>query len=461
MENTTKRVRILKKGEERQGQVIYWMSRDQRVEDNWALLYAQQLALKQNTALATVFCLVPAFLGAGLRQYDFMLKGLEEVERALAAKRIPFYVLLGKPEEEIPVFVESYGVSSVVTDFDPLRAKRKWKKAVTNRVEAAFYEVDAHNIVPCWVSSEKQEYGAYTLRPKLKRTVPEFLVDFPSLRRHRVSWPGDAARIDWGKCRRFLKVDRSVKSVDWVVPGEDAASRVLRDFLRKRIDSYKADRNDPTRNGQSGLSPYLHFGQISAQRVALEVSRSSKNSESKQAFLEELIVRRELSDNFCFCNLNYDKSRGFPAWARKTLDDHRNDAREYVYSLEEFEKAKTHDELWNAAQKEMVYLGKMHGYMRMYWAKKILEWTESPEEALKIAIYLNDKYELDGRDPNGYAGIAWSIGGVHDRAWRERPVFGKIRYMSYSGCKSKFDVDAYIDKVNRCCNALSLRGKSE
>ncbi len=162
--------------------------------------------------------------------------------------------------------------------------------------------------------------------------------------------------------------------------------------------------------------------------------------------MEELIVRRELSDNFCFYNSDYDQFSGFPEWAQKTLNEHRGDKREFIYSLEQFEHGKTHDDLWNAAQLQMVLTGKMHGYMRMYWAKKILEWTGSPEDALEIAIHLNDKYELDGRDTNGYVGVAWSIGGVHDRAWQERPVFGKIRYMSYAGCKRKFDVSTFIEK---------------
>ena len=194
----------------------------------------------------------------------------------------------------------------------------------------------------------------------------------------------------------------------------------------------------------SDLSPYLHFGQIAPQRVAREIQQADAPPEAKQAFLEELIVRRELSDNFCWYNPDYDKFSGFPEWAQKTLDQHRDDRREYLYSLEEFEQGRTHDALWNAAQLEMVLRGKMHGYLRMYWAKKILEWTASPEEALEIAIYLNDRYELDGRDPNGYVGVAWSIGGVHDRAWGERPVFGKIRYMNLSGCQRKFKVDQYI-----------------
>jgi deoxyribodipyrimidine photo-lyase len=203
-------------------------------------------------------------------------------------------------------------------------------------------------------------------------------------------------------------------------------------------------------DGQSNLSPYLHFGQISAQRIALEVHKSDVPYRDREAFLEELIVRRELSDNYCLYNSDYDRVSGFPRWARESLQKHGKDRREYLYSTETFEQALTHDALWNAAQKEMVCRGKMHGYMRMYWAKKILEWSASPEMALETAIYLNDRYELDGRDPNGYAGIAWSIGGVHDRAWNERPVFGKVRYMSYNGCRGKFDINAYIRTIEEC-----------
>jgi deoxyribodipyrimidine photo-lyase len=220
----------------------------------------------------------------------------------------------------------------------------------------------------------------------------------------------------------------------------------LKAFLKNKLGFYEERSNNPTADGLSNLSPYLHFGQISAQRVALEVSRTEAQQNGKEAFLEELIVRRELSDNFCYYNENYDHFEGFPNWAKETLNKHRNDTRPYIYSLDTLEDARTHDELWNAAQRQMIVKGKMHGYMRMYWAKKILEWTPSPEEALRIANYLNDRYELDGRETNGYVGVAWSIGGVHDRAWPERPVFGKIRYMSYNGCKSKFKVDAYIEE---------------
>ena len=178
------------------------------------------------------------------------------------------------------------------------------------------------------------------------------------------------------------------------------------------------------------------------------MQKSALDEQQKEAFLEQLIIRRELSENFCFYNDKYDDYEGFPAWAKKSLNAHRNDEREYIYSLENLDSAETHDALWNAAQQEMKYKGKMHGYMRMYWAKKILEWSFSPEIALENAIKLNNSYEIDGNDPNGYTGIAWSIGGVHDRPWFERPIFGQVRYMNYNGCKSKFDVRKYIR-----CNA--------
>ncbi|NIM60014.1 MAG: deoxyribodipyrimidine photo-lyase [Candidatus Aminicenantes bacterium] len=445
----SERVRILKQAEEKPGPIVYWMSRDQRAHDNWALFFSQELAFKQRTSLAVIFCLVPQFLGATIRQYAFMLKGLEETEKNLRAKNISFFLVLGSPEKEIAKFAVQNKISALVTDFDPLRLKRAWKKNVMDGIDIPVYEVDAHNIIPSWIASPKQEFAAYTFRPKVKRQLSEFMDDFPNLKNHPFSWKEKVEETDWKRAKKSLKVDKSVLEVDWIKPGEKAAKQMLSHFIQNKLSDYDAKRNDPNQDGQSNLSPYLHFGQISAQRVALAIKKSSHPASRRQAFLEELIVRRELADNFCFYNEHYDNFKGFPDWAKKTLNEHRHDRREYLYSLEQLETAQTHDDLWNAAQKEMMKTGKMHGYMRMYWAKKILEWTETPEEALKIAICLNDKYELDGRDPNGYVGVAWSIGGVHDRAWFPRPIFGKIRFMSNRGAQSKFDVKAYTKRVNR------------
>ena len=442
-----RRIHVIKAARsESTGPVVYWMSRDQRVNDNWALLYAQSLAIEYQVPLIAVFCLVPEFLHASFTHYSFMIQGLKEAEAEFSKKNIGFFLLAGSPEKEIPGFINKHRANTLIADFDPLRIKYQWKLKVAEQIAVPFYEVDAHNIVPCWLASDKQEYGAYTLRPKITRLLPEFLDDFPPLRKHPFLFSTHVNRSHWEKALGSLKIDRAAEEVNWLKPGEKSAKKALMDFLKKRLQHYDQQRNDPTLDGQSNLSPYLHFGQVSAQRVALEVKQLAGKTEAAKALLEELVVRRELSDNFCFYNPNYDNTAGFPEWARKSLKEHCRDRRDYIYSAEEFENAATHDDLWNAAQIEMVERGKMHGYMRMYWAKKILEWTETPEDAMEIAIYLNDKYELDGRDPNGYTGIAWSIGGVHDRAWGERPVFGKIRCMTYNGCRSKFNVKAYIEQ---------------
>ena len=438
------RVRLLKEGNDTGGPVVYWMTREQRVADNWALLQAQNFAMKHKRPLVVVFCLVPDYPGANIRHYGFMLKGLQEVEHNLQKLEIPFILLPGNPPETLARYLKKIKGAFLVTDFDPLRIKRFWQNDVAASMEGSFYVVDGHNIVPCWHTSPKQEYGAYTLRPKLKKLLPGFLCDFPAIVSHSVgSKKISAAPVDWQKMYRYVR-DHSVQEVDWLMPGETAARVSAERFVKEGLQKYIQNRNDPNLDGQSNISPYLHFGHVAPQRVAILVNGSKIYAAAKEAFLEELIIRRELADNFCYYNENYDRFEGFPNWARKTLNDHRADKREYQYSRETFEQGKTHDELWNAAQHQMVEWGKMHGYLRMYWAKKILEWSASPEQALRTAVCLNDKYELDGRDPNGYTGIAWSMGGVHDRAWKERTVLGKVRYMSYAGCVRKFDVKQYV-----------------
>jgi deoxyribodipyrimidine photo-lyase len=441
------RIKVLKDGERKKGPVIYWMSRDQRAHDNWALHYAQEMALRSKEPLAVVFCLVPDFLEACIRQYGFVLKGLQETEGYLKDKQIPFLLLEGLPSDTLPEFAHQHGISALVTDFDPLRIKTGWKREIAKQIDVPFFEVDAHNIIPCWHASPKQEFAAYTFRPKVKRILDEFLEPFPQLKKHSVPWKAKHAATDWDDALKSLKVNRAVEEIEWIKPGEKEGKKILKNFVKNKLSNYNKSRNDPNRDAQSDLSPYLHFGQISAQRIALEVLKDGAQDQNRDAFLEELIVRRELADNYCYYNVDYDNFQGFPDWAKKSLNEHRKDKREHVYAYEQFEKGKTHDALWNAGQKQMVKTGKMHGYMRMYWAKKILEWTEKPEQAQKVAIALNNKYELDGRDPNGYTGIAWSIGGVHDRAWFNRTIFGKVRFMSARGAQSKFDVKAYISKV--------------
>jgi deoxyribodipyrimidine photo-lyase len=441
-----KRVRVLNNKELHKGLVLYWMSRDQRAEDNFALLYAQKLAKDQKQPLVVAFTLDYSYQGANLRHFDFMINGLKLTEEKLNQKKYSLIVLVGNPVEQIEKFVIEKQVKILVTDFDPLRIKRKWKSDLITRLDIPIFEVDTHNIVPCWLASDKEEYGAFTIRKKIKRLLPKYLVDIPELKKQQ-SNPFKNCSNDWSGFFATDNIDCSVLPSSILIPGSDAAKDVLDVFINERIEQYAQFKSNPNYAVTSHLSAYLHFGQISSQRIAVEILKSSDNSESFKAFLEELIIRKELADNFCYYNPNYDSVDGFKSWALKSLNEHVQDEREYLYSSKHLESAQTHDPLWNAAQLEMVKSGYMHGYMRMYWAKKILEWTMNPSDALQIANYLNDKYSLDGRGPNGYCGTAWSIGGIHDRAWAVRPVYGKIRYMNFNGCKRKFDVDAYISRV--------------
>ncbi|MHB0914341.1 MAG: deoxyribodipyrimidine photo-lyase [Thermoleophilia bacterium] len=442
------RVRDLNRAAPATGPILYWMSRDQRATDNWALLYARELAMASRQPLAVVFCLVPGYLGARGRQYRFMLAGLAETAARLERLNITFHLLRGDPGEALSRFAAANGAGAVVTDFSPLRLNRSWKRDAAARLRIPLREVDAHNIVPAWIASDKQEYGAYTIRPKIERLLGDYLEEFPVTRPVPHPWPAAAATVDWEAAATAARAGPPVDAGAVTPPGEKAGRRRMRRFLEKKLPAYAGAAGDPAKDGQSGLSPYLHFGQLSAQRLALEAIAHGDDVASLESFLEQLIVRRELADNFCLYNPDYDQPAGFPRWSRETLAAHAGDRREYLYSLEELEAAATHDELWNAAQMEMVKAGRMHGYLRMYWAKKILEWTSGAAEAMEHAIGLNDRYQLDGRDPNGYAGIAWSIGGVHDRAWGERPVFGKVRYMNYNGARSRFDIAAYLRMVD-------------
>ena len=428
------------------GPVVYWMSREQRVADNWGLWHAQQLALERGVPLLVLFTLADRFPGATLRQYDFMLRGLEQVAARLAGLQIPLILLQGDPQQTVTEFMTREQIGCVVCDFDPLRIKRCWFDGLAAQAPVAVLEVDGHNIVPCRLASPKREFGAYTLRPKLKRLLSAFLTPIPQVTPHPFAWHTSATvPFDVALLLERLQPDNRVGTVPGIQPGEVAAAEALADFIEQRLGGYAVRRNDPLVDGQSGLSPWLHFGQLAPQRVALAVAAQG-DSEDTAALLEELIVRRELSDNFCLHCPGYHTLEAAPEWARRTLEKHRHDPRAFVYDHDAFEQAATHDPLWNAAQRQLVQTGRMHGYLRMYWAKKILEWSVSPNDAISVAVSLNDRFALDGRDPNGYAGIAWSVCGVHDRAWGERPVFGSIRYMSFDGCRRKFDVAAYCSR---------------
>ena len=447
----TRRIKKLNNLEYSNGGVVYWMQRDRRSNNNWALVHAQNIAIRLKAPLTVFYSLNGNFSDGNNRQYGFLLKGLVDTIKELEKYKIPFHIRRGDAISSIKKYISKANTGYLITDFSPLRVYKNRVAKLVSEINIPFEIVDAHNIVPTWAVSEKQEFAAHTLRRKIHLLLDEFMHPIPKIIPHPfLDKKNEYEQFKPNVILKNLRIDNSVQEISWLKPGEQNGIKVLQSFIRDRFDISGELRNNPTKNNLSNLSPYIHFGQISAQYIANEIN-NLEDSNGKSTFLEQLIVRRELAENFCFYNKNYDSFEGFHAWAKKTLNEHRSDKREFLYSKIEFENANTHDDLWNAAQFEMVEKGKMHGFMRMYWAKKILEWTPDPESALQIAIDLNDKYQLDGRDPNGYTGIAWSIGGIHDRPWFERPVFGKIRFMNYNGCKRKFKINDYIQ--NNALNA--------
>nr|ANS70923.1 DNA photolyase [Lymantria dispar multiple nucleopolyhedrovirus] len=448
------RMRVLNQAvgadDRRSGGVVYWMSRDSRVQDNWALIYAKRAADSKRVPLYVVFCLTNSFLDASLRQFHFLLEGLKVVQEECRLLDIAFVVLDGSGDLVLADWVREHHVSTVVCDFNPLRVVRGWVSSVTaqlRRQNVHFVQVDAHNVVPCWVASDKQEHNARTFRLKLRKHLPRYLTAFPLVAKHQTPPPPvffeRHQQVCWSRLLHSRKADAGVPPVPWAVAGYPSALKRFERFVHDLLPQYAKTRNDPTEKSQSNMSPWYHFGQISAQRV-LYFLRDRAGDENVDAYVEECLVRRELADNFCYYNINYDSVMGAAEWAQRTLELHASDAKRVVYTLRQLDAAETHDDLWNAAQRELRLEGKMHGYMRMYWAKKILEWSPSADTALARAIRFNDRYGLDGRDPNGYVGCMWSVCGVHDQGWMERAVFGKIRYMNYEGCMRKFDVIGYI-----------------
>ncbi len=431
--------------------VLYVMARDQRLRDNHALAAAQAKALELQVPFAVVFCLQPSTGIRAREHYDFMLSGLREVEQELAKQGIPFMMLIGKAHERLLGAMHHLKPAAVYFDFNPLRGPMRLHQAIADGADCAVYEVDTHNIVPARVASDKQEYGARTLRTKIHRLLPDSLADeADAVLQHPYKWPGVIRPMQTLQqlIDELLAGVRSNGSdISRFKPGEKAADVALADFIRSRLRGYAENRNDPSVDGQSELNPYFHYGQMaSATAVRVVMTAAAADGplqKDADAFIEEVVIRKELSDNYCFYNQDYDKLAGAPQWAQKTLADHADDPREITYSKQQLEKADTHDPAWNAAQRQLTRSGKMHGYMRMYWAKKVLEWSSSPQEALDTLLYFNDFYHIDGGDPNGYVGILWSIAGLHDRPWAGRPIYGNVRSMVYGGLKRKFDIVAY------------------
>ena len=425
--------------------VVYWMQRAQRAIDNPALDVAVEAANILRKPVVVFFAPRP-FPPANLRHYAFLQQGIPPIADALEKRHMGF-VLRRFPEHSLLKFCAEIKPALVIGDENPIRQAESWRQIVAKKLKLPLWTVDADVIVPSRLL-EKAQYAAHVIRPRLQARLSEFLVA-PANPKAKIRWtkpPGmQSLDLDCDLTEGW-KIDRSVQPVSSWEGGSKDATRLLREFVRHKLAHYSRDRNHPELDGTSKLSPYLHFGHISPITVALAIGKAEAPRAQKDAFLNQLITWRELSVNLARFNSDYDNFECAEPWAHRTLARHARDPRPVRYTEAQLENAETHDPLWNAAQMQMVTSGWMHNYLRMYWAKKILEWTPSPALAHQIAVRLNDKYELDGRDPNGYAGIAWAILGKFDRPWFERPIFGQIRYMSGASTGKKFDSKAYIEQ---------------
>ncbi len=430
--------------------VLYWMQQSQRAEENHALEYAIQKANDLRRPVIVGFGLTADYPEANLRHYAFMIDGLRDAAEALDKRGIRFILRHGSPSE---VALElGRKAAMIVCDRGYLRHQKQWREQVAEEANCAVHQVECDVIVPVDAVSDKQEYAARTFRPKVTRLLESFLAE---LRQTQPSHPSqdmpiDGLNIDDSDALLGpLAIDSSVSPVALFTGGTRAAKKVLTDFIHRRLHQYAAHRNQPQTDDVSHMSKYLHFGQIAPAYIARKIRDAQTGApEDRDGYLDELVVRRELTMNFVHRNDAYDQFSCLPRWANETLAEHARDSRPHTYSLGRLEAADTHDPYWNASMNEMKHTGYMHNYMRMYWGKKILEWSDKPENAYRHALHLNNKYFIDGRDPNSYANIGW-IFGLHDRPWQERDIYGKVRIMTASGLERKADPEAYVQKVNR------------
>jgi deoxyribodipyrimidine photo-lyase len=445
------RVQNLNEAEVREGDyVLYWMQSSQRAEQNHALEYAVKRANELDQRLLVVFGLTDDYPEANLRHYTFMLEGLKDVQEALEKRGIKMAVRKGSPEEV--ALDAAKHASLVITDRGYMRPQKKWREKVAGKAGCLVIQVESDVVVPVELASEKRETAARTLRPKIQEYLDDFLVGLTPTKISKQSLNLKAEGLDLSDIEKVLDgmdLDRSVGALSHLYRGGTSeAKKVFRRFLKDSFDAYTGHRNQPQTDDVSHMSKYLHFGQISPIWLVLQARKASTKKDNIEGFVEELVVRRELSMNFVLYTPDYDSYSNLPDWAKKTLEEHRGDDREHTYTREQLESAETHDEYWNAAMKEMVHTGYMHNHMRMYWGKKILGWSSTPEHAYRTTLYLNNKYFLDGRDPNSFANVAW-IFGQHDRGWTEREVYGKVRYMSASGLERKAKPEQYVEKVEK------------
>jgi len=436
------------------------MERTVRVMDNPALDVAIEVANLLGLPVAVYFQVIPNYPNANLRHYHFLQQGLRDVEQDAAERGVGFVVrragavaqraAAGGKGPTLEGFLEEVNAALVVGDENPCREQERWRKVLASQLRVPFWTVDADLVVPSCVFG-RSFVLLHHFRPHLKRELPKFLVGQGSPRPVR-QWEPAKGLDGWDLKRDITEgyagLDRTVKPVDSFTGGTHTALKRLQEFVNFELKDYEEKRNHPEVKGTSRLSPHLHFGNIGPITIALAVRKAVAEGKAEDAaeekYLDELIGWRELAVLFVRHEPNYDSWECAAPWARKSLMDHAQDPRPHRYTLEQLERGETKDELWNAAQLEMVHTGWMHNSMRMYWAKKILEWAPNPATAFDWAVILNDKYELDGRDPNGYAGIAWAIVGKHDRPWFDRPIFGLVRTMMVASTRKKLDAELYI-----------------
>lgn len=415
--------------------VLYCMEASQREEFNHALEFSVMMANRYKKPLVVAFFITDRYRFSNVRYYRFMLEGILRIKKQINQRGIKF-LIRKKPFVEGCAELAQSAVL-VVCDKNYLRTQRRWREKLANLLGIPLYVVESDVVVPVSLLSDKAVPYAFMYRKKLEGLLENFLKPV-----ERIAPLVKSDQMD------IEDIDKSISTVEhFYEGGTDQAKRRLRDFIENKLPYYKDKRNDPAYEMTSDLSPYLHFGQVSPIYVALEVLRFYPvDDPNVQAFFNELIIWRELARNFCWYNPLYNSYEGIPRWAKETLEEHAKDPREHLYTLEELEFAKTHDPYWNSAQKELLKRGKIHTYMRMYWAKRLIEWTSHPKDAFDIACYLNDKYALDGRDPNGYSSISWCFGNF-DRPWPERKLMGKVRYMSQKSLKERFNMSVYIKRV--------------
>jgi deoxyribodipyrimidine photo-lyase len=430
--------------------VLYWMQRAQRVCFNHALEYAIAVANERDLPVIVGFGLVDDYPEANERHYAFMLEGLREVEDALAARGIAFVLRHGAPDRVMPPLAVEAAL--LVCERGYLRPERAWRDAVAAASPCPVVEVETDAVVPVDIVSRKAEIAARTIRPRIMRQLDLYLhpveMVAPKHRSLGEAPASDIALRDVAATLARLRLDRSVGPVAAFIGGASQARRRLDAFIADRLERYAEGRSEPAQAIPSHLSPYLHFGQISPIEIALAVRAAAAAPESARVFIEELVVRRELALNFVNFTEDYDRYAALPRWARETLAAHAGDQRPAQYGITALEAAETEDPYWNAAMTEMRLTGYMHNTMRMYWGKKILEWTPDPEEAHRRVLTLNNRYFLDGRDASSFANVGW-IFGLHDRPWPERPVFGTVRSMTAGGLERKFDIAAYVASMER------------